>query len=182
MDLASQGVDLFRQHRVLVDQLLDQVDAHLGELLAAERVLGDRLAVLGVGLRERLVAVGLSRLCEQDQRCCARCLEAERQVEQDERIEVEPDDVGRVATLRVSLSRTTQLREQKFPATRHLVRLAQPQAVLAHPANLHRRAGQLEPHLRRGPANRAPPPFAGAVEPETKVIVRRSSRVSVRRV
>ena len=56
----------------------------------------ERLPVLRVGHGVGLVAVGLSRLREQDQRRGVRGLQAERQVEQDEGIEVELDDADGV--------------------------------------------------------------------------------------
>lgn len=77
MDLACEGVDLLGQLRVLVDQLLDQVDAGLCEGLALERGIGDRLPVFRVRFRECLVAIGLASLGEQDQRRRIRSLKAE---------------------------------------------------------------------------------------------------------
>ena len=96
MDLAGQLLDaraqLLRERgqlRVLLEQLeqLRRVIERDAEALLARR--GDRLAVLRVGFRMRLVAVGLSRLGEQDERCRVGGLRAEREVQQDERIGVE---------------------------------------------------------------------------------------------
>ena len=43
----------------------------------------------GVGIRMCLVAVSLTRLCKQDQRCGVGCLKAERKIEKNERVDVE---------------------------------------------------------------------------------------------
>src|SRR5882724_3806990 len=52
--------------------------------------------MLRVGLRKRLVAIRLPRLREQDQRRRIGRLQAERQIEQDEWIEIELHDAGQV--------------------------------------------------------------------------------------
>src|ERR1700758_1254310 len=58
-------------------------------LVAPFRSKRQCFAMTCVGVRMRLVAIGLTRLCEQDQRCCVCRLKAERQIQQDERIHVE---------------------------------------------------------------------------------------------
>ena len=50
----------------------------------------------GVGIGVRLVAIGLPRLRQQDQRCGVRGLQAEREIQEDERVEVEVDQPDHV--------------------------------------------------------------------------------------
>src|SRR5262245_58222628 len=103
MDLVGELLDVLRQllgelreARVLLEEG-DHVRGLLRRLLLAlEAHLRQRFPMLRVGLEVHLVPVGLPGLCEEDQRCRVCRLQAERQVEQDEGIEVEPGDPGRV--------------------------------------------------------------------------------------
>jgi hypothetical protein len=96
VDLARQRVDLLGELCVLVDQLLDQGDSLLRLLLPLHAVLRDVLAMLGVRVGVCLVAIGLPRLGKQDQRRGVGGLQAEGQVEQDERVEIEADETDGV--------------------------------------------------------------------------------------
>ena len=86
-DLLGQRFDPLGQRRVLVEQPVQQLDSFARQLLPIEALRRDGLPVLGVGLGMRLVAIRLPGLGEQDQRGGIGGLEAERQVEQDERID-----------------------------------------------------------------------------------------------
>src|SRR6185369_11617251 len=65
-------------------------------LLSLDARLRQRLAMLGVRIRMGLVAIGLSGLGEQDERCGVRGLQAEREVQQDEGEDVESRETGAV--------------------------------------------------------------------------------------
>src|SRR6266702_6982050 len=58
-------------------------------LVAPFRSKRQCFAMTRVGVRMRFVAIGLSRLSEQDQRRCICRLKAERQIQKNERIHVE---------------------------------------------------------------------------------------------
>ncbi len=95
-DFLAQVLGQFGQLRVLLHQLQE-----LGRLLRGQReplriLHVERLAMERIGLRMGLVAVRLPRLRQQDQRRGVRGLQAEREIEQDERIEVEFPDADQV--------------------------------------------------------------------------------------
>ena len=95
MDLLRQRLDalgepliLFGQRGVRLEQRVQLLALLLGDRLAFEAGLGKRLAMLGVGLGERLVTIGLTGLCQQDERSGVGRLEGESEVEQNERVDV----------------------------------------------------------------------------------------------
>ena len=97
MDVARQRFDPFtqftgkpRQLRVLLEKLKDLGRLFRGEFLALHARSRDRLPVPRISIGERLVPICLPRLREQDQRRRVRRLEAEREVQEDKRIEIEP--------------------------------------------------------------------------------------------
>ena len=55
------------------------------------------LAMLGIGERMRFIAVGLSCLSKQDERCRVGRLQAEGEIEQDERVDVEMRQAGYIS-------------------------------------------------------------------------------------
>ena len=63
-----------------------------GEDLSFFAGLGEVFPVLGVGLRVHFVAIGLTGLRQQDERCGIGGLKTEREVQEDERIKVKLGD------------------------------------------------------------------------------------------
>ncbi len=73
---------------ILLEQLHELFRLLQGECLALFARCRERLAVPGVGIGERFVAVCLTCLCQQDKRRGIGRLEAEREIQQDEGVEV----------------------------------------------------------------------------------------------
>jgi hypothetical protein len=89
LDALAQLLGDLSELRVLLQKLDDLGRLFRRQLLSLGARLRERLAVRGVGVGVRLVAIGLPGLGEQDQRCCIRRLQAEGEVEKNERLEVE---------------------------------------------------------------------------------------------
>jgi len=92
MDLVRQGLDrhtqilrYLRQARVLIHEFEELGGLLGGQVLSLSTGRGECLAMLGVSLDMSFVSIGLSRLGQEDQGCGVGRLQAEREVQQDER-------------------------------------------------------------------------------------------------
>src|ERR1700733_8063276 len=97
-DTLRQILDGFRKLRVLLEHFQQQRGLLRGKCLLVLAQTMQVLAMFRIGDGVRLVAVGLTRLRQQNERRSIRRLQAEREVEQDERIDIkrcEPDDINK---------------------------------------------------------------------------------------
>src|SRR5581483_5552267 len=85
VDILGQRLHAFGKRRDLLGQLGILLEQH-------QRILSQLLTVLGIRVGPHLVTLRLAGLGQQDERRRIRGLQAERQVEQDERIGIEADE------------------------------------------------------------------------------------------
>jgi len=91
----------FSQLRILLEQRQKLLCMPCGKFLPLLACLGKRSPVLCVRIGMRLVAVGLPGLGKQNQRGCIRCLQAECEIQQNERDKsnlVKPDTFNPIHT------------------------------------------------------------------------------------
>ena len=103
MEFFGEGLDAFAhipgefgEFGVLAHQFHELGSGGGGGGLTLFAGMGEGLAMLGVGIGVGFVAVSLAGLREQDERRGVSGLQAERQIEQNERIDVEMENAGGV--------------------------------------------------------------------------------------
>ena len=97
LDPFGEFLGQFREFRVLLHQHHELCGQRGGCRLAFGALVGQRLAMKRIGLIVHLVTIRLTRLRQQDQRRRVGRLQAERQVEEDERIKVKLPEPGHIA-------------------------------------------------------------------------------------
>lgn len=105
------------QFGILAHHFHEERGLLVGHFLAFLAGFGEGLAVLGIGIGVGFVAVGLTGLREQDQRRGIGGLETEREIEQDEGIQVECDP-ARLATIQTATRKVWAIRNVGVPKKR----------------------------------------------------------------
>ena len=96
LDAFAQRLGDFGQLGVLADQFEEMGRLFRRQFLPLFAGLREVFAVLRIGIGMGLVAIRLARLGEQNQRCRVGCLQAERQIQKYERIDIEMNHARRV--------------------------------------------------------------------------------------